>query len=601
MEITGSLITLATGAGWEGWLTATLSIGSLLILALTRLPPHSVMFFALTLLVVTGVLPTDMALAGFSNSGLITVAALFIVAAGMRDTGAIDLLIHRLLGRPATLRRALVRMCVPVSLCSAFMNNTPIVATMVPGIAAWARRLQVAPSKLMIPLSYASILGGTLTLLGTSTNLVVSGQYVSLTGADQLPLLFLLPVSLPVAILGLAVMIWLFPRWLPERGSTQAFGDMREFTMEVRVAPTGPLVGKSIAAAGLRNLGRVYLAEIERDGAIISAVPSEETLHSGDILVFAGDTHALADLLRTEGLQPTEGGDAAGRMLGRRGERRLVEAVVSPACAAIGATIRDFRFRDRYGAVVLAVARHGARVAGNLGGIRLQAGDCLLLEARPAFVTRQRFGRDFLLINDLETLSPNHDRAWVAMTILAAMVAAALVGIVPMLAAALSAALMMVVTGCCSLEQAEKSLDLEVLVTIACAFALGAALEETGLATLVAQVIVATGGEDPWILLAVAYAAVSLLTELITNNAAALLMLPIVLSLSTTAQLPVEPFIATVMMGASASFATPLGYQTNLMVMGPGGYRFVDFIRVGLPMNLFVGVCTVLCIGVVWL
>jgi di/tricarboxylate transporter len=586
---------------WEAWLTAALSVGSLLLLALTRLPPHSVMFVVLTLLVISGVLSPDEALAGFSNSGLITVAALFIVAAGMRDTGAIDLLIHRLLGRPASLRGALARLCIPVFLCSAFMNNTPIVATMVPGIAAWARRLDVAPSKLMIPLSYASIFGGTLTLLGTSTNLVVNGQYASLSGADELPLLFLLPVALPVAVLGLAVMVWLFPRLLPARGGTQAFGDLREFTMEVRVAPTGPLAGRTVSAAGLRNLGRVYLAEIERDGAIISAVPSEETLHAGDILVFAGDTRALADLLRTEGLQPTEGGDAASRILGQRAERRLVEAVVSPSCAAIGASIRDFRFRDRYGAVVLAVARGGARVPGNLGAIRLQAGDCLLLEARPAFVTPQRFGRDFLLINDLETLSPDHNRAWLAMSILVAMVTAALSGVTPMLGAALTAALAMVVTGCCSLDQAEKSLDLGVLVTIACAFALGAALEATGLAALLAQGIIAAGGDRPWLLLATSYIAVSLLTELITNNAAALLMLPITLSLSSAAHLPNEPFVAAVMMAASASFATPLGYQTNLMVMGPGGYRFSDFLRVGVPMNLLIGTGTVIAIGLVWL
>ena len=598
---TSEFTTIAAGLGWEAWLTAALSVGSLILLASTRLPPHSVMFFALTVLITTGVLPANEALAGFSNSGLITVAALFIVAAGMRDTGAIDLLIQRLLGRPTSLRSALARLCVPVSLCSAFMNNTPIVATMVPGIAAWARRLDVAPSKLMIPLSYASILGGTLTLLGTSTNLVVNGQYARLTDAGELSLLFLLPVALPAAVIGLAAMIAFFPRMLPARGGTQAFGDLREFTMEVRVAPAGPLVGKTVTAAGLRNLGRVYLAEIERDGAVISAVPSEETLQAGDILVFAGDTRALADLLRTEGLLPTEGGDAAGRILGQRGERRLVEAVVSPSCAAVGATIRDFRFRDRYGAVVLAVARSGARVAGNLGAIRLQAGDCLLLEARPAFVTRQRFGRDFLLINDLETLSPDHNRAWPALAILITMVAVALVGITPMLGAALAAALAMVVTGCCSLDQAEKSLDLGVLVTIACAFALGTALDTTGLAALIAQSIIALGGDRPWLLLAAVYTAVSLLTELITNNAAALLMLPIVLSLSATVQLPAEPFVAAVMMAASASFATPLGYQTNLMVMGPGGYRFSDFLRVGVAMNLVIGASTVMAIWAAWL
>ncbi len=584
---------------WQGWLSLTITLVVLLMLIFTRIGPHLVMMGALTTLSVTGILTGNEALAGFSNSGLMTVAAMFVVASGMHASGAIDVLVNRLLGMPRTVGSALLRIFGPVVLLSGFLNNTPVVATMIPAIHTWSRKIDIAPSKLMIPLSYCAILGGTLTLIGTSTNLVVNGQFQALTGATGFSLFSITAVSVPVTVIGLLFMWLFFPKWLPDR-QQQAFSNLREFTLEVSVSPNGPLVGKTVEQAGLRHLKRIYLVEIERHGTVVTAVSSEEKLQSGDRLVFAGDTEAISILLRINGIVPSAENGHTDTLATQRPERRLVEAVVSPHCAAVGHAIRDARFRERYGAVVLAVARNGERVKGNLGSIKVEAGDTLLLEARPAFVSRQRYNKDFLLINDLDTETPRHERAYLAWAILLAVVASAGFGIISMLHAALIGAGLMLITGCCSVNQAERSLDLTVIITIAASFALGSALQKTGVANYLAATLIDFSGGTSWLLLVLTYITVSLLTEVITNNAAAILMLPIVLQITENLSLNEEPFVFAIMMAASASFATPLGYQTNLMVYGPGGYRFADFLRVGLPMNAIIGIVTVIVLLIGW-
>ncbi|EMP56077.1 hypothetical protein MSNKSG1_09398 [Marinobacter santoriniensis NKSG1] len=584
---------------WQGWFSLALAAGALLMMSSGRFAPHMVMMGVLVVLSTSGIISPVQALSGFSNSGLITVAAMFVVAAGIHHSGGVDLVVRYLLRSPKTVRSAQARIAFPVSLLSGFLNNTPVVATMIPAVHSWSRRIGIAPSKLMIPLSYSAILGGTLTLVGTSTNLVVNGQYQQLTGSAGFSIFSITSVGLPVAVIGLAVMLLVLPRMLPDRKDQQKFGSMREFTLEVAVSPNGPLVGKSVGEAGLRELERLYLVEIERDGSVVTAVPSEERLQGGDRLVFAGDTQAISDLLRIPGIVPSVHEDEPS-LSKDRAERRLVEAALSPQSDVLGLTIRDARFRDRYGAVVLAVARGGQRVSGNLGNIRLKPGDVLLLEARPAFVSRQRYNRDFLLINDLDTETPRHDRAWLAWLILLVVVSLAACGVMTMLNAALSGAALMILSGCCSAGQAQKAVDVPVILTIAASFALGAALEETGAATFLAGTIMGLSQGHVLLSILMVYFAVSVLTEVVTNNAAAVLVIPVVLSMTTVMGVPAEPFVIAVMMAASASFATPLGYQTNMMVFGPGGYRFSDFLRVGLPMNIFIGLLTVLVIGLVY-
>lgn len=585
---------------WQAWLSLALTFGVVATLMLTRFSPHFVLMGALAILSIAGVLTPEEALSGFANPALATVAAMFVVAAGLHASGGVDLLVNKFLGRPKNVRSAMLRMFLPVLPLSAFLNNTPVVATMIPAVNAWCRRIDIAPSKLMIPLSYGAIMGGCLTLIGTSTNLVVSGQYEVLTGQPGFSLFAITPVGLPVAVIGILYMVFVLPKLLPDRREKKPFQNMREFTLEVAVDPNGPLVGLSVEKAGLRNLQRVYLVEIDRGDNIVTAVPSEEQLRGGDRLVFAGETEAISDLLRINGIVPSIKQDKAGPLSESRAERRLVEVVVSQSCSSIGETVRGSRFRDRYGAVVLAVARNGERVEGNLGSIIIKPGDTLLLEARPAFVSRQKYNKDFLVINDLDTVQPRHDKALLAWGILLVLVLAAGIGLTSMLNAALLGAAIMLITGCLSVSQAEKSLEFNVLITIAASFALGAALQKTGVADLLAESIVSLSGGRPWLLLVLTYTAVSLLTETITNNAAAVIMVPIILAIVTQAGLNPEPFMFAVMMAASASFATPLGYQTNLMVYGPGGYRFSDFLKAGLPMNLIIGVSTVTILLIGW-
>jgi len=583
---------------WQGWLTLLLTAAALLTLTLTRIAPHLVMMAVLTVLSLVNVLPVSDILSGFSNPGLITVAAMFVIAAGLHGSGSIDLLINNVLGQPKSTRSAMTRIFLPVAFLSAFINNTPVVAMMIPAINVWSRRINVPVSKLMIPLSYTAILGGTLTLIGTSTNLIVSSQYQAMTGNAGFSLFSITLVGLPVTIAGLLFMWLFFPKWLPDR-SQKAFADLREFTLEVTVASNGPLVGKNIVEAGLRHLQSLFLVEIIRNGRLITAVTPDQKLEGGDRLVFAGNTQAITDLLRINGLVPSE--DHDNNMLeANTSERRIVEAVVSPHCSAIGKAIRESKFRNRYGAVVLAVARNGERIKGNLGTIKLEAGDTLLLEARPAFITRQRYNKDFLLINELEERPPQHQRAYIAWAVLGVVVILAGLGITSMLNAALLGAGLMIVTGCCSVSYAEKSMDLMVLVTIGASFALGNAISSTGVADLLSELIINLSAGQAWLMLALTYLVVSMLTETITNNAAAILMLPIALDLTEKAHLNPEPFLFAIMIAASASFATPLGYQTNLMVYGPGGYRFSDFMKVGLPMNLCIGVITLAILLLGW-
>lgn len=583
----------------DAWISVAVVLSALGLLVFTRLGADAVLMGGLAVLMVSGVLTEGEALAGFANSGLATVALMYVIAAGISATGGVDLVVDYVLRRPRSVVRAQSRLIVPVIALSAFLNNTPIVATLIPAVVRWSRRISMPGSLFLIPLSYAAILGGTLTMIGTSTSLIVNGQYRSLTGSEGFGLFDITLAGLAVALAGGLFILLCARRLLPAGDRVaESFANPREYTVEMAVANDGPLVGKTVEQAGLRHLGKVYLVEIVRDASVVTAVSSEERLQGGDRLVFAGDTQAVLELQRIRGLVPST--DEAPLISRRSPERRIVEAVISPHSAVIGQTIRDCRFRDQYGAVVLAVARNGERVAGNLGSIRLSPADTLLLEARPAFVSRQQYNRDFLLISDMDEEPPEHPKAALAWGILAAVVLLAATDVMSMLHAAMLGAGAMMLTGCCSVQNARKSLDLPVLLSIAASFALGNALYKTGVAQVAAQQVLEFGQGNPWLLLALTYALVSFITEIITNNAAALLTLPIVLAMTQAAGLNPEPFVVAIMLGASASFATPIGYQTNMMVYGPGGYRFSDFLRIGIPMNLVCGAAAVGVIPLIW-
>jgi len=586
--------------GLNAWITVGVIIAVLALLIRSRTPPWLVMMGGLVILLTLGVISTPEALAGFSNEGMLTVAALYIVAAGLRETGGLGGAMQNLLGRSRNIPLAQLRLMLPVMAISAFINNTPVVAAFIPMVSEWARKVRLSPSKLMLPLSYAAIFGGTCTLIGTSTNLVINGLLIADPAQSGLGFFEIAWVGVPVAVVGLAWVLltshWLLPARVPPVGE---LSDPREYTVEMLVTSASPLAGKTIEQAGLRHLPGLFLVEIQRDGRVLPAVGPEAILHENDRLVFAGITSSVADLQKLRGLAPAN--DQLFTLTSPRAERRLVEAIVAPGSSLVGRRIRDSRFRSRFDAVVIAVGRNGERLRGKAGDIVLKGGDMLLLESEPGFVRRHGNARDFLLVRGLDGAPvPRHERAGAAWMVVAAMVLAATLGWLSMLNAALLAACAMIILRCVRARNALRSLDMEVLLVIAAAFGLGKALEVSGAAGVLAGGLLATAGGQPLLLLAAVYVVTSLLTELTTNNAAAVLMYPLAAAAAAAAGLAVLPFAIAIMMAASASFATPIGYQTNLMVYGPGGYQFSDYLRFGVPINIVAGIAAIIIIPRVW-
>lgn len=542
------------------------------------------------------------------NEGVLTVAVLFVVAAGLTETGGMNRATERFFGRPKTTAGAQARLMLPVAGISAFLNNTPVVAMLVPVIDDWCKKTGLSPSKLFIPLSYAAILGGICTLIGTSTNLVVQALLVEARRTDpSVPLMGMLtltPIGVPVAIAGVGLIIVL-SRWLlPDRRAFRAdVQDARQYSVEMMVQPGSRVDGLTIEGAGLRHLPGAFLSAIERDGEAMPAVAPSQVLRGGDRLHFVGVVESVADLQRLSGLQPAT--DEVHKLKGSRLNQLLIEVVVSDTSPLVGRTIRGGQFRTRYDAAVIAVYRNGERVGGKIGDIALRAGDALLLQGHRDFVARHRNNREFLLVAPIENTQPvRHDRAWIAVAIMVAMIVVAsletVIGLTVFQAALLAAAAMGV-AGCLSAEQARRSIDLPILIAIVSALAIGRAIESTGLAGHAASGIVrALQGFGPWAVLGGIYLITLLFTELVTNNAAAALALPIALATAHNLNVNAMPFIIVVAIAASAGFATPLGYQTHLMVYGPGGYRFSDFVRMGLPLDVLCMVLTVILTPLVY-
>jgi di/tricarboxylate transporter len=598
----------------------TILTGVMLVLmigtmALGRFSADIVMMGVLLVLLLAGVLGPQEAIAGFAHPGVITVAMLYIVAAAMKETGAMSRLTSTLLGRPKTERSAQVRLALPVAAMSAFINNTPIVAMFLPTLTGVARRCRIAPSKLFMPLSFASILGGVCTLIGTSTNVIVAellveGEITSDGGpatvdnpALSLSMFTLAKVGLPIAIIGLAYILIFGRRLLPDRVDPidQAEAQGHGYHAALKVSAGSPIIGKTVEAAHLRSLPGLFLARIERSDDSVIAVSPREIISEDDVLVFVGKLDSVVELQQIKGLVPSTT-DAhehvdmeSGTNSNYRPNLRIVEAVVSNNSTLVGLTIRQSGIRTRYGAVVVAVRRQGQQIPGKLGEIRLRPGDTLLLEAEPGFASRFGSSNDFYLVNERFTpASLRHERAWVALAILALLVTLITFGVMPPMTAAMLAAGLMIVTRCCTGPQARRGVDFSILTVIGASFGIGQAMQNTGLAYEISHFILETfQSMGPWALLACVYLLTSVFTATMTNNAAAVLMFPIAVGLAQEAGINPMPFIVAITVAASCEFSTPIGYQTNLMVMGPGGYRWLDYTRFGGPLTL---ICGVLCV-----
>lgn len=595
--------------GWEAGLVLVVVVMMVVVLAMEWAPPDLLTIGCLLILVVgqavfgTKLLPdVNIAFRGFSSPSLITVGVLFVIVTGLMQTGAMGLLTERFVGRPETVFSAQVRLLFPVTFLSAFLNNTPIVAMFMPVVDDICKRTRISPSKLYMPMAFAATFGGVCTLIGTSTNLVVKGA-MEKAGLPPLGFFDITWVGLPCALGGVIFMLLFSQKLLPDRKPAISLSDdLRQYTVEMLVQAGGPLVNISIREAGLRSLPGLYLAEIERDGQALAAVGPNERLQANDRLVFVGIIESVVDLRKMRGLAPAT--DQVFKLDTPTSHRCLMEAVVSNRCPIIGSTIRDGHFRSRYNSAVIAVARDGKHIPGKIGDIVLQPGDTLLLEGHPDFATQQRNSSDFFLVSHVENSEPiRHDRSWIAIAILGGMILLASLlsrdatperpAVDFLLPAALIAALAMIATRCCTGTQARQSIDWSVLIVIGASLGIGEAISLSGAARYLSQQSIVLCGSNAWLQLVVIYFLTMILTELVTNNAAAVLMFPLALEVSRTLGVSHVPFMIAIMIAASMGFATPFGYQTNLMVYGPGGYKFSDYLRVGIPLDLVMMAITV--------
>jgi di/tricarboxylate transporter len=631
-----SLAEVLGNMSWQAWASLLVVVGLFVGLQRGRNTPPELLFLgAVVFLTLLGVLSPEQALSGFSNSAMLFVGALFVIAAGLRSTGVLDWLGYRLLGSARTENGALGRLTWFEIVLSAIVPNTPVVALLVPVVLDWCRQRGVSPSRLLLPVSYLAVLGGVCTLIGTSTNLVTHGLLIKahdqavtravaqeaafareLRGMTMFEIGF---VGVPCAIAG-AVFLWIAGRrFLPDRTDLiEKLGEQRrEYLVEMLVQPGCRLIGQSVEAAGLRHLPGLFLIEVDREGEVITPVTPQDVIREHDRLIFTGVVTTIVDLEKIPGLVPAA--DLTYEVHPRRRQgRHLTEVVLSSTSPLIGTTVREANFRQLYNAAVVAVHRNGARLTNKVGDISLEAGDTLLLQTRTEFVETYRHSQDFYLVSRVEgSRARRHDRAWLAAVLFVAMVfLVSFEGSLPAshlfsrwtspAIAAMAIATLMVLTRCLPMAEARSAIDLQVLLTIAAALALGQALHTSGAdKTLADLLLLAVGPEHPYLLLIVIYLATLILTEFLSNTAVVALMFPLVVQLAESTQLgdsPLSPrpFVMGITLAASLSFLTPLGYQTNLMVMGPGGYRPSDYLKVGAPLTVIVTVVALLLIPWVW-
>ncbi|MDZ5473960.1 SLC13 family permease [Bacillus sp. 31A1R] len=574
-----------------------LAIVGVMLICLIRevFRPDFIVLCALACLMLFGILSPADAVKGFSNEGMLTVALLFIVAGAVQQSGIFTKLATVLMGHGDKPRSSLARMMLPISALSAFLNNTPIVVMFTPIIRKWCKERNISPSKFLLPLSYATIFGGTITLIGTSTNLLVHGLMIE-NGMKGYSMFQLAIIGIPAAILGILFMCTIGYKILPSRKSSEElFQNTREFLSELLVESHSPVIGKTIEQAGLRRLNGIYLIEIIRaDGEKVAPVTSHHKIKSGDRLIFTGLISTIVELQTMKGLRVDTGSTIELEDL-KNGNQILLEAVISHQSSLVHKSIKQNRFRMRYGGGVIAVHRNEERINNKVGDIVLQPGDTLLILAGRDFINRWASSKDFYILNPVE--SPDvmdYKSSIISIVTLIGMVLLAAFEILSMFKAAVLAVLILFFTKAITIESIKKYVQLNVLLLIASSFGVGIAIEQSGTASLLAETLIHyTTGLGLIGLITILYLITTIFTEIITNNAAIVLMFPI--AQATAQQLGVDPIplFMAITIAASASFATPIGYQTNLIVYGPGGYRFSDYLKIGVPLNILYLLVTV--------
>ncbi|MBW3670745.1 MAG: SLC13 family permease [Acidobacteria bacterium] len=581
------------------WITLIVAIAFFLSLVFELASPDILLLCALVVLVVTGVLSPEQAFTGFANPAVLAIGALFVIAMAVTRSGALTFLYPIMFPRSGKPRAAIARIGISAALISAITNNTPLVAILTPTVREWAQDHQISPSKLLMPMAFATTLGGVITLIGTSTNLLVSAM-LSSSGHEPLGLWEFSYVGLPVAAAGLTYLILAGPRGLPERIEVMAQSqEVQTYHFELKISEGSALHGMTVEQAALRGLANAYLAHLHRNGTLIGPVEPETRLRSGDVLAFIGDPNLINDLLSLGGLERTIESPVPGEPT----SAPLFHAVVAAHSPLDGRTLREINFRERYHGIVLGVHRRGRRIRDALGQTRLEPGDLLLVEAREAFLTAAMNSGDFYLVSPLERpATVRRDKAPIVIVTVIGMLAAVTFELISLETAAIAAALVLIGARAINSTEARRSLNVPILIMVASGIGLGKAFEISGLADWLAEIVMTVGGPFGVVgsLLAV-YVVTNVLTEMLSNQASAVLVFPIAISVADSVGANPHAFAIAVAVAASAGFATPIGYQTHLMVMNPGGYRFVDYVRFGLPLNVIITIVAVPLIAWLWL
>ncbi|WP_373046756.1 SLC13 family permease [Vulgatibacter sp.] len=583
-------------------LTLGITAGALALFLWNRLRVDIVGLIVLAALVLAGLVQPDEVPSGFANEAVFTVAAMLVLSAGLMRTGLLES-VASWMGRTARgskVRLLLVMLAVVIPV-SAFLNNTAAVAILLPVVLGLAREFDAAPSELLMPLSFGSQLGGILTLIGTSTNLLVAGLVLDL-GLDRIGLFTITPAALVITGVGILYLVtvgrWLTPeRAAPPRDLLSSY-ELREYLTGLIVEPASRLVGRSLGTTRFGQQYGLQVIAIQRaDDREHIRFPSGRTvLHAGDLLLVTGKVADIARIEQSHGL----------RISGTRpelplqaGEGRLAEVIVPPRSRVVGRTLQELDFRSRYRVTALAVQRHGVSLHERIGNVPLLPGDVLLVQGTTESLYILHRQGDLALLGPIHLPARRTGKRHLALGILAFVVLLPAFGVVPITVSSLLGALAMVLTGCLTPEEAYQGIDWSVVVLLGAILPLGLAIQRTGTAELLANSLLwLTTPLGVYGLLATVYVLTAILTEVISNNAAALVLTPIAVAAATALGLSPMPFVIAVMFAASTSFMTPIGYQTNTFIYGPGGYRFIDFLRVGGPLNLVLAMVTTLVLPI---
>ncbi|WP_321299123.1 SLC13 family permease [Marinifilum fragile] len=565
--------------------------------------PAFTFLIGVVVLGISGILTPSEILSGFANDQVVVILMLLLIGDIIRDLGIVETLFDKVFQRANGYKAFMARMMLLVGGFSAFLNNTPLVAVMMPYVHSWSKRNNISPSKLLIPLSYAAILGGCITLIGTSTNLIVNGMVKDqtiVTGLESLSMFSFAYVGLPMMFIGAIYLLYVSKNLLPDK--EDILGDFsentRKYIVEAHVKPNSDLIGKSIEEADLRNLKGLYLFQINRGGVRVAAVSHEFRLEEGDRLLFAGDTETIADLvLPNSGLTlPTVG------MLTHKKHIEVVEIVISHNSTLISKTVKEANFRGQFDAAVIGIHRNGGRVSGKIGEVKLRAGDVLLLLGGDDFVERTHRIQDFYFISKVKEFRKQEGYKiglLLGGTVVAVILSA--LNIVPLFMTLIVMIIVILGLKISNPKDIARMVDFNLALIISLSLAFGTAMIKSGLAEIIADLLISVFLPlgKVGVLFGI-YLITSVLAAYITNKAAVAIVFPISLTMALSLHLDPEPFVLIVAFAAAANFMTPIGYQTNIMVYGPGGYSFKDFFKIGFPLTIIYMIFTVLILSYIY-